>query len=61
MIIITDLAAGKMEAWNVKNGMRSPYKNYELLPTFKTTTKILFFIIALHECFYDLMLSLNLK
>lgn len=59
--IVTDMAAGKIDAWNVKDGRITPKKQYQVMVIFKMTVRLLFFITAYFASWYELVIDLDKK
>jgi hypothetical protein len=55
---VKDPKTGKVEAWNVIRGKKSPKRTYELREVFQMTVMLLFFVVAYYVSWYELMIEL---
>ena len=53
--IVTDVASAKIEAWNVRNGMKTEKRSYDAVAVFRRTVRVVFFVIAMHASFYEII------
>ena len=57
--IMTDLQASTIQAWDVKDGVKQPARAYLVDDIFKMTIKLLFFTIAYHNQWYELVIYVD--